>query len=305
MSKTTNPTVITEARTLSRMADNIVALDPARRGNKNTILNVIAQAICGTDRNWGFLKQAPSPVQDIRLTAPAPKKAAINSRPMVYGDLQPHQKFAITLPDGRTGFRPRAELTARPDGGIDITAHLWGPLYNEDSEHRLDTRVLSLDASACARISEGWPSPEALVRDTSWSQGQFGQNATTSEIHGQIALYVSGGQIVIAKEDLFTMACAQAGKGKKEAPKNRPNSAPAITEETASGYRYDMSFTYVSDVPLDDMNNLGDIYQECMTGEAVGGNLEIHTTLLTREERDKLALDLGSDPSFFFDPEDE
>ena len=95
-----------------------------------------------------------------------------------------------------------------------------------------------------------------------------------------------------------------AGKGQAPAAAAAEPVAPAIPAKVA-GYRYDLSFVFVSDVELDDLDDLSDIEYECNQGHAVGGQFQLRRTPLDKAARNRLACDLGSDESFFMDNEED
>ncbi len=301
----TNPLVITEAKSLARAADAIVALDPARRGNKNTLLNTIAQAICGQGRNWGSLKGSPSPVRDPRVAA-VPTAPISADRPVVYADLCESDKFSITLPDGKTGHLPRARLAPRADGGIDVSAHLWGTSYSAAPEDRLITHMFTLDAATCARIQAEWASAPALARDTRWAEGQTGLHLTVSSFNNEIGLYFGPGVAVLLAADLFEMTRAQMARDPSgKTPETGSTEIRQPVRASTAGYRYDVQLTFVSDEMIGTDLSLGDIDWEITEGSCVGGPLEITATPLDKAARNELALQFGSNEGFFLDEEDE
>lgn len=96
-----------------------------------------------------------------------------------------------------------------------------------------------------------------------------------------------------------------AGEGKAPAVAAPEPAAPAVVPAKVAGYRYDLSFVFVSDEDLEGLDDLSDIEYECSEGHAVGGQFQLRRTPLDKAARNKLACDLGSDESFFMDNEDE
>ena len=98
----------------------------------------------------------------------------------------------------------------------------------------------------------------------------------------------------VFSRDLAGTPAKSAGK------KADAGQAAAIAPEKVRGYRYDLTFTFVSETEYDlSKMSLAGVEYECEDGDAVGGMLSITPKPLGLAERNALVRELGSDPSFF------
>jgi len=216
-----NPLILTEAKTLSRAADEVTSLARSRALTKNTVLNAIARAILGDGRNWGALKAGDQPVLDPRAAERrdeiAPAGPADRQAPARFRDLQADDLSPVALPDGKTGWLPLARLSGRGDGGIDLDCPLWGPAFLPNAEDRLISCRLTLDAEQVLEIADGWPSADSLKRDLAWGRRLTGSFATLTEGYGHLCLYFANGIAVIDEEALHALALELTGRPSRPA----------------------------------------------------------------------------------------
>ena len=216
-----NPIVVTEAKTLDRAADEILKISETRTLSKNTVLNTIAKAICGKERNWGFLKGHDGPVTDQRLSLLPENYRRRNLRPYKVSQLTSNQIFNLPVEtltgDRRTlsGSLPLAELSSREDGGIDIRGFTWGSAYEPSPDQAVYEVGTVLPPESVQDLAKGWPTAESLTRDTSWGKRVGGFHMTVNTYAGQPALFFQGGLLIIDAEALLGLARKIAEQAKK------------------------------------------------------------------------------------------
>lgn len=102
--------------------------------------------------------------------------------------------------------------------------------------------------------------------------------------------FIKHAVLPVAARDLPAAGQAHSGKA---VPQD-----PSLSEDEAAGFLYEATFRYVSaSGDLGDLD-LEDLAEECDRGDAIAGPLKI-TRTLTREARNRLADEFGSDASFF------
>lgn len=212
---TGNPVILTEAKTLARAADEILEISSSGKPlSKNGVLNAMARAICGPDRNWGFLKSRTGTVKDPRViaqtTRPAPTTRA---RPLRVKDLAPEDKQEIPLNpfepfSPEDGYLPKARLTPREDGGIDVRVFTWGGDFLPNPMARVVEVSASFEPEQVEDIRQNWPNASSLLKDMGWGSWIGGSMMTLTEKYDRLVLILplGCGEAVIDHEALFTLA---------------------------------------------------------------------------------------------------